>query len=260
MLEYISHFTLIRIFFFLSCFPLNTENFFLMVQKLYVLLLILRTLSLRPTLVCFPIFRPWTWQYFYLLLIIFHITCIIFSMSVRSLFVGNLLHCPKHSEFVLNVLTFHSNVGEGFTSLFVVVVSASLFRPGPLIFSFRKLNLYCFFQIFIIFFSSLRVLIFWILVVLNFFFRAALAAHQSSQARGWIRAAAAIYATATATPDPSRICNLYHSSQQCWILNPLREARDRTHILMGTSRVYDLLNHNRNSQQFYFYSPYFQAF
>ena len=34
------------------------------------------------------------------------------------------------------------------------------------------------------------------------------------------------YATATATPDPSLICDLRHSLQQCWILNPLSEARD----------------------------------
>ena len=26
------------------------------------------------------------------------------------------------------------------------------------------------------------------------------------------------YTTATATPDPSHICNLHHSSQKCWIL------------------------------------------
>ena len=30
------------------------------------------------------------------------------------------------------------------------------------------------------------------------------------------------YATATATSDPSHICDLHHSSQQCHILNPLR--------------------------------------
>ena len=30
------------------------------------------------------------------------------------------------------------------------------------------------------------------------------------------------YARATATPDPSHVCNPHHSSQQCWILNPLR--------------------------------------
>ena len=45
------------------------------------------------------------------------------------------------------------------------------------------------------------------------------------QARGLIRAVA----TATATPDLSLVCNLRHSSQQCWILNPLSEARDWTH-------------------------------
>ena len=45
------------------------------------------------------------------------------------------------------------------------------------------------------------------------------------------------YATATATPDPRLACDLPHSSGQCWILNPVTEAKDQTHILMGTSRV-----------------------
>ena len=40
---------------------------------------------------------------------------------------------------------------------------------------------------------------------------------------------------ATATQDPSCVCNLHCSSQQCQILNPLTRARDRTHILMDTS-------------------------
>ena len=44
------------------------------------------------------------------------------------------------------------------------------------------------------------------------------------------------YATARATPDPSCICDLHHSSGQCRILNPLNEAR-RTGILMGISQV-----------------------
>ena len=34
------------------------------------------------------------------------------------------------------------------------------------------------------------------------------------------------YTAATATQDLSRIYNLCHSSWQCWILNPLIEARD----------------------------------
>ena len=36
------------------------------------------------------------------------------------------------------------------------------------------------------------------------------------------------YNTATAMPDPSSICNLYCSSRQLQILNPLTEARDWT--------------------------------
>ena len=40
--------------------------------------------------------------------------------------------------------------------------------------------------------------------------------------------------TATAVRDPSHICDLHHSSQQCRIPDPLSEARDQTHILMDT--------------------------
>ena len=45
------------------------------------------------------------------------------------------------------------------------------------------------------------------------------------------------YATATATPDPSRVWDLHHGSWQRWILNPLSEARDRTHNLMVPSQI-----------------------
>ena len=44
------------------------------------------------------------------------------------------------------------------------------------------------------------------------------------------------YTTATATPDLSRVCDLHHSSQQHWLLNPLSEARDRTRNLMVPSQ------------------------
>ena len=44
-------------------------------------------------------------------------------------------------------------------------------------------------------------------------------------------------ATATATPDLSRVCNLLHGSRQRQILNPLSGARDRTCILMDASQI-----------------------
>ena len=59
------------------------------------------------------------------------------------------------------------------------------------------------------------------------------AAYGDSPARGRIGAVA----TATATPDPSSVCNSHHSSQQCRILDPLREARDQTRNLMVPSRI-----------------------
>ena len=36
---------------------------------------------------------------------------------------------------------------------------------------------------------------------------------------------------------PSHICSLNHSSRQCWILNPLSDARDRTHNFTVTSWI-----------------------
>ena len=53
-------------------------------------------------------------------------------------------------------------------------------------------------------------------------FRATPPAYGSSQATGWIGAVAA---------------SLHHSSWQCWILNPLSKARDRTRTLMVTRRI-----------------------
>ena len=47
-----------------------------------------------------------------------------------------------------------------------------------------------------------------------------------------------LLAYATATRDPSCICDLHHSSQQCWILNPLSEARDPTCNLMVLSQIH----------------------
>ena len=51
-----------------------------------------------------------------------------------------------------------------------------------------------------------------------------------------------VYTTATATPNVSGIL------QQRWILSPLSQARDQTHILMNTSQVLNRLSLNRYSK------------
>ena len=55
------------------------------------------------------------------------------------------------------------------------------------------------------------------------------------------------YTTATAMQDPSCVCDLCHSFQLCWILNPLSEARDWTGIFMDISQVLNPLSHKGNS-------------
>ena len=61
------------------------------------------------------------------------------------------------------------------------------------------------------------------------------------------------YATATATQDPSHGCDLHHSSWQCWILNPLSEARDQTcNLRIGSSSDLFPLRHDRNSSMLLF--------
>ena len=77
----------------------------------------------------------------------------------------------------------------------------------------------------------------------NFFFffglfRATSVAYGSSQARGQIGPQLSGHTTATATPDPSCICDLHHSLQQHQVLNPLSEARDGTQILRDPSWVF----------------------
>ena len=57
-------------------------------------------------------------------------------------------------------------------------------------------------------------------LIFYFYFRI-FRAYGGSQAKSQIRAVPLVYATATATPDLSQICNLHHGSQQRWILTHL---------------------------------------
>ena len=54
----------------------------------------------------------------------------------------------------------------------------------------------------------------------------------------WVQSELQLLAYATATPAPSHVCNLYHSSRQRWILNPLSEARDRMWVFMIPSCIH----------------------
>ena len=68
---------------------------------------------------------------------------------------------------------------------------------------------------------------------LSFFFclfRAAPAVHGGSQVKSEVLLPA--YATAAATPDPSCLCDMHHSSWQRWILKSLSEVKTR--ILVDT--------------------------
>ena len=65
-----------------------------------------------------------------------------------------------------------------------------------------------------------------------------------SHARGPIRATAPSLCHTIATPDLSHVCNVSHSLQQRWILNPLSKARDWTHIIMDTSQDLNPMSHN----------------
>ena len=64
------------------------------------------------------------------------------------------------------------------------------------------------------------------------FSRAAPSTYGGSQARGLIGAVGSSLRHSHSNLDLSRVFNLYHSSRQSWILNPLIEARDQTRNLV----------------------------
>ena len=90
--------------------------------------------------------------------------------------------------------------------------------------------------LFFFFFFCLFVVVVVVVVAISW---AAPAAYGGSQARGRIRDVdTQAYARATATRDPSHVCDLHHSSQQRRMVNPLSKGRDRTRNLMVPSRIH----------------------
>ena len=69
-------------------------------------------------------------------------------------------------------------------------------------------------------------------------FRAAIKAHEVPRLGIKLEMQLPAYTTAIATLDPTHIFNLYCSSRQHWILNPLSKARVQTCIFMDTSQVH----------------------
>ena len=68
-----------------------------------------------------------------------------------------------------------------------------------------------------------------------------------------------VYTTATATPDPSPIYGLYHSSWQYRTLNSLSEARGQTCILRDTSWVLNLPSQQQELQTYWLFVEEFNT-
>ena len=77
-----------------------------------------------------------------------------------------------------------------------------------------------------------------IFIFIFLLFRAAPTAYGDYQVRGLIEAVAAGLRQTLATWDPSCVCDLHHSLQQCQISNPTERGRDRTLNLMDICRIH----------------------
>ena len=90
-------------------------------------------------------------------------------------------------------------------------------------------------EFYFLFFSNFIIIIISIIILL---FRATPVLHMEIPRLGFkLEPQLPDYATATATPDPSHVLNLHHSSGQHQILKPLSEARDRTRNPIVPSQI-----------------------
>ena len=120
--------------------------------------------------------------------------------------------------------------------LFVYLPWRNVYSTPLLTFTFSQvlyvglLLICCFFSFFFGFVFIFFVFSFFFFFFFFFFllFRAAYVAYGSSQARVKLEWQLPAYTTDTATWNPSSVCDLCQSSQQCRIPDPLSKARVRT--------------------------------
>ena len=76
--------------------------------------------------------------------------------------------------------------------------------------------------------SHVKILDLLLFIIIILVFRTAAADMEVPRLRAQSELQPPAYTTVIATQDESHVCDLYHSSRQRLILNPLSEARDRT--------------------------------
>ena len=102
--------------------------------------------------------------------------------------------------------------------------------------------------------SSVTISVTWAFQTLCFC-RAAPAACGGSQARGRIGTVVTGLHHSHSHAGSKPVCDLHHSSRQCWPLNPLSEARDQICILVNTSQICSC--HDGNSIVFFVFFVFF---
>ena len=88
-------------------------------------------------------------------------------------------------------------------------------------------------------------LITWTIILLLLSFSEQYLQHMEVKAKGQIRAG--LCHSHSSTRSKLHLCPVLQLAATLRCLNPLREIRDRTHILVDTSQVLNLLSHSGNS-------------
>ena len=101
-----------------------------------------------------------------------------------------------------------------------------------------SINSYLFTYLFIYFYFLFLYNDFYLFIFIVIFYFLGLHPQHIEVPRLGIKSELQLPAYATATQEPRCVYDLHHSSQQHHILNPLSEARNRTHNLMVPSQIH----------------------